>query len=158
MAGLQETFYLGSEASRDKALALIKRAPLYDEQDRQLVVIVKRAITDYGRSKKRRFHSYVNMLAEHRGVPAPAMKAALKARLCPLVDSTNPITGEVTWIPLGIRQMSDEEAAALCEQVVQFAREEWEVDLPVTEEEFALVKRGGLGAITQHYEREKERA
>lgn len=146
---LQETFHVGSESSRQRAIRLIAAAPLFDDKERQLVVIVKRAATAFGASKKRKFHAYVNLLADFREVPAPAMKETLKAHLCPLVEITDVITGEVKWVPKGISQLEDDEAAELCEKVVKLAREEWQAPLPISDEEWTMVKYGGLNALLE---------
>lgn len=147
--GLQETFYVGSESSRARALRLIASAPIFDDRERQLVIIVKRASTEYGASKKRRFHAYVNLLAEYREVPPAAMKATLKAHFCPLVEEADVITGELHWAPKGISQLEDDEAAELCEKVVKFAGEDWGVPLPVSDEEWTITKYGGLEALME---------
>lgn len=146
---MQETFYCGSEASRAKAIDLIRRAPLFDGNERQLVIVIKRAVTDYGRSKKRKFHAYVNLLAEALDAPAPAVKESLKAHLCPLVEELDVVTGEMKAEPKGVSQLSDEEAKDLCEKTVQLSKDKWDIRLPVTDEEFELVRRGGLIALAE---------
>lgn len=147
--GLQETFYISTEQSRERALRIIASAPIYDEHDRQLVIIAKRVQTAYGASKKRRFHAYVNLLADYKEVPPPAMKETLKAHLCPLVEQIDVITGETKWVPKGVRDLTDEEAAELCEKTIKLAEDEWELPLPVTDEEWTLTKYGGIEALLE---------
>jgi hypothetical protein len=149
VSGLQETFYVGSEATRQRAMRALAAAPIYDDKDRQLVVIIKRAATAFGASKKRKFHAYVNLLADYREVPAPAMKSTLKAHLCPLVEEMDVITGEVKFVTKGVSQLSDEEAAELCEKTVKLAREEWDLPLPISDEEWVITKYGGLTALIE---------
>lgn len=143
----QEIFFVGSEATRQRAIRSLTAAPIFDRNTRQLIVILKRAVSDYGRSKKRRFHAYVNILAELRDVPAPAMKWALKARLCPLVEVVNPITGEISWTAASSRDWSDEQANEACEKAVKFAVEEWGIHLPVSDLEWDQLKADGVASI-----------
>jgi hypothetical protein len=77
------------------------------------------------------------------------VKGSLKAHLCPLVEETDIVTGEVKWVPKGVSQLDDDEAAELCEKTIKLAREQWDLPLPVSDEEWTLVKYGGIEALME---------
>lgn len=126
---------IGDEIQKAKVIRRLRDAPLRDAAGRKLHLVIQRITKPRSLPQNSLYWAWVQILAEFTGTTINEMHEALKHELLPRTEKRNPITGEVTMVPISTAGLSKVTFAEYLEKVQVLALEHFDIRLPPPNDE-----------------------